>query len=563
LLLPSEHELLLRIIEAPEDDQLRLVLADALNARGDPLGEMITLQCALEGIRSGTRSGDHRALKRRERELLAFHRAEWHQQAAPFARELEFRRGLPEVLHTSAAALLEDGGLTVLAPIRALELTNTGGIAMGPLVALPLLSRVSALTLQTLVGAEDSALPPLPRNIRRLKLVVERLEVIESAWRAGWLDDVEHLELSVLRLDPTVLDRLHSPHLRTLVLVGALANSEQRWVPALTRLLERLPGLSLQWRTERYGEVNLRELLYRPTQRMEVVPREREPFGMPLPREVLPHSGFTLERLADGGLLVSSQVDGFAEDARLVLSLPPHRSRFTALAHLGSAVRLEAWPSRPLEVPLPPKRALHVLAQVAEALELLGTELERRGVFRFPTRLSREDIWLGADDTVKLLPPFPRLQARETALLGSPMEGVAAHPTFLCGTALLHLLTGEPPVKVPESRHWSAYEVVDVTHELEELRDRPLLPSMLSSEWKPLDSLVERCLTRDRAKQFATLGDFAKACLALLLAACVAEPCFSSTRGGNDATYALPFDSMRTSGGLQVPAAIDPWFGPD
>jgi uncharacterized protein (TIGR02996 family) len=104
VLLPAEHELLLRIIEAPEDDQLRLVLADYLNARGSPLGELITVQLTLEAVRRGERGADHRLLKQRERELLESHRGRWHQQAAPFARDLEFRRGLPEVLHCPSCA---------------------------------------------------------------------------------------------------------------------------------------------------------------------------------------------------------------------------------------------------------------------------------------------------------------------------------------------------------------------------------------------------------------------------------------------------------------------------
>jgi TolB protein len=39
--------------------------------------------------------------------------------------------------------------------------------------------------------------------------------------------------------------------------------------------------------------------------------------------------------------------------------------------------------------------------------------------------------------------------------------------------------------------------------------------------------------------------------------------CFSSDSGGNDQLYALPADSMRTSGGLQLPSATEPWFGPN
>jgi uncharacterized protein (TIGR02996 family) len=525
VLLPAEHELLLRIIEAPEDDQLRLVLADALNARGDPLGEFITLQCALEDIRSGVRGGDVRPLKARERELLALHRAYWHQQAAPFASHLEFRRGLPHVLHASAEELLRDGGLTVLAPIRALELTGEGPLPVGRVLALPLLSRVQALSLGAQADVELTEprrlpqRPKLPHNIRRLRLVVYRPQFLESVLRAGWGDHVEHLELSMRELMPfsasqyfPFLEAMQSGTLHTLVLDDSRTRTEREWLPVLQGLLESSPSLTVQWRTERFDARTLGELIARPTQRMEV-----PVWYWGREREVLPASSFTVERLADGTLNVSSPTHDFVDDLSFIRSLPPHPSRLMAQSHKGSTVRFEAWPSHELQVPLPPRRAVRVMAQVAEALELLSAELSRYGVAPFPTELVREDIWVGEDDAVKLLPPFPRLRHRfKRARLGLPLEGVAAYPTFLCGTALLHLLTGEPPVKEPDSLPWTATERAEVTRELEELRDRPLLPSMLNAEWKPLDPLVERCLTRDRARQFASLGDFATAARTLL-----------------------------------------------
>lgn len=37
---------------------------------------------------------------------------------------------------------------------------------------------------------------------------------------------------------------------------------------------------------------------------------------------------------------------------------------------------------------------------------------------------------------------------------------------------------------------------------------------------------------------------------------------FSSDTGGNDQVYVLPASSMNTSGGLTLPSAIEPWYGP-
>jgi uncharacterized protein (TIGR02996 family) len=58
----TERDLLHAVRAAPDDDEPRLVLADALAARGSPYGELIALQCA---------GGDDPAARARERELLA------------------------------------------------------------------------------------------------------------------------------------------------------------------------------------------------------------------------------------------------------------------------------------------------------------------------------------------------------------------------------------------------------------------------------------------------------------------------------------------------------------
>jgi TolB protein len=39
--------------------------------------------------------------------------------------------------------------------------------------------------------------------------------------------------------------------------------------------------------------------------------------------------------------------------------------------------------------------------------------------------------------------------------------------------------------------------------------------------------------------------------------------CFSSDTGSNDQIYALPSNSVKTSGGLQVAGGTEPWFGPN
>src|SRR5262249_6931560 len=66
-------KLLEEIVAAPEDDGPRLVLADWLQERGDPRGELIVIQCQLaKGGAVGRVERQHR-----ERELLEKHRKDW------------------------------------------------------------------------------------------------------------------------------------------------------------------------------------------------------------------------------------------------------------------------------------------------------------------------------------------------------------------------------------------------------------------------------------------------------------------------------------------------------
>ena len=57
-----------QVLDNPDDDQLRLVYADALSERGDPHGELIAVQCAL-----ALRPGDE-GLRQKESELIQQHR---------------------------------------------------------------------------------------------------------------------------------------------------------------------------------------------------------------------------------------------------------------------------------------------------------------------------------------------------------------------------------------------------------------------------------------------------------------------------------------------------------
>jgi uncharacterized protein (TIGR02996 family) len=82
---PRALRLVAEIHREPHFDANRLVLADHLQERGDPRGELIALQLA--------RARDGGPASEREHELLRHHRRTWAQPLAPFLTAYEFRRG--------------------------------------------------------------------------------------------------------------------------------------------------------------------------------------------------------------------------------------------------------------------------------------------------------------------------------------------------------------------------------------------------------------------------------------------------------------------------------------
>jgi uncharacterized protein (TIGR02996 family) len=83
-------ELLREIVARPDDDGVRAVLADALQAAGDPRGELISLQLLAS---RGNRDRDDRI-----RELLAAHATSWLGSLRDAARACRFDRGFPSRL---------------------------------------------------------------------------------------------------------------------------------------------------------------------------------------------------------------------------------------------------------------------------------------------------------------------------------------------------------------------------------------------------------------------------------------------------------------------------------
>ncbi|MBL8951141.1 MAG: TIGR02996 domain-containing protein [Myxococcaceae bacterium] len=530
MFLPAQHELLLQIVEQPDDDTLRFVLADRLNELGDPLGELIHVQCAIERMLKGEGGGDWPALKRREDELVKAHGAAWQQAAAPFARGMRMKRGLPHTLRCSVNALLEDGGLTVLAPIVQLELEQVDAEQLEALLTLPLLRRIRTLVLTDVrgLGRLRRAPPPMPSNVRGLKISVEGLESLDRLVSYGLLDGIEELELGIRFFMPQPLVDLEPPavpKLEKLSFVGLTGRYDRRlddaWLPHLEALAAVRPGLIIGWRGLEYDASNLRTAAtsLEPQFPEDPVARpageyNREDFGElvygPPVRRATPKA-LTVMRLQSGALLAKAVMNGDASDAMqsmsldaaLQLQLAPMPGVLTARAFSQEwnemYLRYEPYPSltlHELALPLPMPIALAVVAKLAPAMLGLRERLRVAGVAGWPRAVTLDDVLVGTDGDVKLMPPFLHCLMEEGrserppsdvylgGVLNDDLEGTDDGVLVLLGTALLHLLAGE--VVSPRLR-----------------------PSALNPGWRTLDRLVEGCLSPRRAARFASAEAFA------------------------------------------------------
>jgi uncharacterized protein (TIGR02996 family) len=156
--LPLREELLARVGASPDDDGARLVLADHLLEEGDPLGELIMLQCQPQPDEA------------RVARLLELHGAKWDSLLGPYvsAGETRFERGLP----VSVRLEVPPWEKSVPPPgpfwstVRELDLDWTGTEALADWLAHP---HLRGLTVLLRVDADIARrLGPLP--LRRLEL---------------------------------------------------------------------------------------------------------------------------------------------------------------------------------------------------------------------------------------------------------------------------------------------------------------------------------------------------------------------------------------------------------
>jgi len=95
-------------VAAPDDDVPRLVLADALEQAGDPIAELIRVQCQLQGPDVDLATAERKRLELREQELLSRYQRYWVPALPHVGTELQFgfRRGFIEWISGPLGELL-------------------------------------------------------------------------------------------------------------------------------------------------------------------------------------------------------------------------------------------------------------------------------------------------------------------------------------------------------------------------------------------------------------------------------------------------------------------------
>jgi uncharacterized protein (TIGR02996 family) len=261
----SAAELLDAIYDDPLDDALRLVYGDALQAAGDPRGELIALQCA---------RGDAPP-SRRERELLAAHDRAWLGPIEPIVRKqgLVYRRGFVACAR-EARERIDHRPLLAAREWRTVEELDVGewGDDAVEFLAqpLPALRGVWGVRVVDLVGGLDRAGPVrwtrlgvragggFEREVWRALLAGDALpdltELDLTSWLPPWsLDDLADsplgARLATLRLDASGSESYLAEKLAAAQRTGARAIElvpEYAFPATASGPLVRLRGTSLE-----------------------------------------------------------------------------------------------------------------------------------------------------------------------------------------------------------------------------------------------------------------------------------------------------------------------------
>lgn len=130
-----------------DSDEARLVYADWLMQRGDPLGEFVVAQIELAG---GSMTGRRRRqLKKKTQQLMTANYDAWTRVAKDVAEGWVFRRGLIDEVTLTAESFVERAAtLFASHPIRKVAITDINGDAEDRVPASENLGRVRKLSLR-------------------------------------------------------------------------------------------------------------------------------------------------------------------------------------------------------------------------------------------------------------------------------------------------------------------------------------------------------------------------------------------------------------------------------
>jgi len=213
----DEYERFAAALDGPDGDEVALVFADWLQGVGDPRGELINVQHALE-----TATGDERArLAESEKRILSTHKKRLLVDG--FVATLVWRRGFVRRLQLNE---------------RSLSSSALPRVATHP--SFRLVTELAAEAQYSLNGLAAQLPKPLPVTLRTLELRCGSIGPVD-ALLADQAPRLEHLAIH----GAASLDALRHPSLRSLKL-GAADASEGQWATATsgpTTLTTRLAAL--------------------------------------------------------------------------------------------------------------------------------------------------------------------------------------------------------------------------------------------------------------------------------------------------------------------------------
>jgi uncharacterized protein (TIGR02996 family) len=247
----EEAALWTQITGDPADTSPRLVLADLLTARAEPLGELITLQL------NPLPEGHPNALAQEARiaQLLEANGARWTRALSPFTTRAQFHRGLVEEIEIELKRwLTHSAELVRAAPLRILNLLRPSETQMKRFAADPSLSRIEQVRFLTggpeqrgigFEGLRTFLASPHLERVRGLVFQGQDLHVDAVALLCASPLDLHTLEFRHGNIPARAFDALRMPSLRRLRLAAiqvddSLAAVLSKRAPALECLL--IPG---------------------------------------------------------------------------------------------------------------------------------------------------------------------------------------------------------------------------------------------------------------------------------------------------------------------------------